>query len=367
MRAFVHRYLLIIDRFIIKKYLGTFVFTMAIFLVISVVFDISQKLENFTDHHAKLHDIVFGYYAGFIPYYLNLLSPLINFLAVIFFTAKTANQTEIVPILSGKVSFNRFLRPYFIAATLIFIVSFFANVYLIPYTNHLKNRFENANGITDNDPNKSQVHMQIDKHTYVYLDQYNPAVHTGYQFIMEKFDEDTLREKLIANQVTYDSVKRIWSLKDYTVKYVNGLREQFIRSGAKKDTVLDMRPTDFIVYDNEYSAMSLNDLNKNINTEKLRRPEVLNKLYYEKLHRFVYPLSAYVLTVLGVALSSRKVRGGVGLPLGIGIILCFTYVIIERFAVVFSVNGGVPPIVAVMIPNILFSMIGGYLLIKAPK
>ena len=209
--------------------------------------------------------------------------------------------------------------------------------------------------------------MQIDKHTYVYLDQYNPAVHTGYQFKMEKFDDDTLREKLIAKQVTYDSVKRVWSLKDYSVKYVNNLREKFISSGIKKDTVLDMRPTDFIAYDNEYSALSLNDLNKNITTEKLRRPEVLNKLYYEKLHRFVYPLSAYVLTVLGVALSSRKVRGGVGLPLGIGIILCFTYVIIERFAIVFSVSGGLPPAFAVMIPNILFGIIGGYLLIKAPK
>jgi lipopolysaccharide export system permease protein len=358
---------MIIDRFIIKKYLGTFIFTMAIFMVISVVFDVSEKLENFTDHHAKLYNIVFGYYAGFIPYYLNLLSPLINFLAVIFFTAKMASQTEIVPILSGRASFNRFLRPYFIAATLIFIVSFFANVYLIPYTNHLKNRFENANGLGGSDPNKSQVHMQIDKHTFVYLDKYDPGMHMGYQFIMEKFNSDTLREKLIAKQVTYDSVKRVWSLKNYTVKYVNGLREQFVSNGTKKDTVLDMRPTDFIVYDNEYSAMSLNDLNKNIATEKLRRPEVLNKLYYEKLHRFIYPLSAYVLTVLGVALSSRKVRGGIGLPLGIGIILCFSYVIIERFAIVFSVNGGVPPIIAVMIPNTLFGILGWYLLLKAPK
>ncbi|MGN8069173.1 LptF/LptG family permease [Mucilaginibacter sp. 22184] len=367
MKAFIHRHLKVIDRFIMGKYLGTFVFTMGIFAAVSVVFDVSEKLDNFTNKHASLHDIIFQYYAGFVPFYLNMLSPLINFLAVIFFTAKMANQTEIVPILSGKASFNRFLRPYFIASTIIFVVSFFANVYLIPYTNHLKNDFENANGITDNDPTKIEVHMQIDKHTFVYLQNYDPTVHTGYQFIMEKFNGDTLREKLIANQVTYDSVKRIWSLKNFSVKYINGLKEQFFNNVPQKDTVLDMHPTDFVVYDNVYAAMSLKDLNKNIDKEKLRRPEVLNNLYYEKYHRFIYPLSAYVLTVVGVALSSRKVRGGVGLPLGIGIILCFTYIIVERFAIVFSIKGGVPPIFTVFIPNTTFGLLGYYLLLKAPK
>jgi lipopolysaccharide export system permease protein len=293
----------IIDKFIIGKYLGTFVFTLAIFMVISVVFDVSEKLDNFTGKHASLHDIVFHYYAGFIPYYLNLLSPLINFLAVIFFTAKMANQTEIVPILSGKVSFNRFLRPYFMASTIIFIISIFANVYLIPYTNRLKNDFENANGMTDNDPAKSGVHMQIDKHTFVFMQEYDETRHAGRLFIMEKFNGDTLREKLLAQTAVYDSVKGIWSLQNYTVKYVNGLKEQFLSGKAPKDTVLDMHPGDFILYDNVFSAMSLKELNQNIEKEKLRRPEVLNSLYYEKFHRFVYPLSAYVLTILGVSLS----------------------------------------------------------------
>jgi lipopolysaccharide export system permease protein len=365
--AFMNRHLKIIDRFIIRKYLGTFVFTMAIFMVISVVFDVSEKLDNFLNKHATLHDIIFQYYAGFIPYYLNLLSPLINFLAVIFFTDKMANQTEIVPILSGKMSFNRFLRPYFIASTVIFIVSFFANVYLIPYTNHLKNDFENANDMTDNDPAKSGVHMQIDEHAFVYMQSYDPAKHAGNLFIMEKFNGDTLHEKLLAQTAAYDSVKRIWSLKNYTVKYINGLKEQFMSSNTPKDTIIDMHPGDFILYDNVYSAMSLNELNQNINKEKLRRPEILNSLYYEKFHRFVYPLSAYVLTVLGVALSSRKVRGGVGLPLGIGILLCFAYIIVEKFAITFSVKGGLPPVIVVMFPNILFALFGYFLIFKAPK
>lgn len=145
------------------------------------------------------------------------------------------------------------------------------------------------------------------------------------------------------------------------------MKEQFLPNQSQKDTVLDMHPSDFIVYDNVYTAMSLSDLNKNIEKEKLRRPEYLKSIYFEKYHRFVYPLSAYVLTLIGVSISSRKVRGGVGLPLGIGILLCFAYIILERFALVFSVKGGMPPLVAVFIPNVIFGMLGYYLLLKAPK
>src|ERR1700743_629920 len=197
MKAILDRYLKVIDWYIIKKYLGTFVFTLGIFTVVTVVFDISEHLDNFLKNHSTFKEIAFQYYAGFIPFYLNLLSPLINFLAVIFFTAKMANQTEIVPILSGRASFNRFLRPYIIASTLIFIVSFFANVYLIPYTNRLKIDFENSHGFNgDQDPTKSEVHLKLDKGTYVYMQTLDPVVRTGYTFILEKFDGDVLREKL---------------------------------------------------------------------------------------------------------------------------------------------------------------------------
>src|ERR1700761_627447 len=164
MRKLYHKYVKVIDRYIIGKYLGTFVFTLGIFVVVSVVFDISEHLDNFLSKHATVEQIAFQYYAGFIPFYINMLSPLINFLAVIFFTAKMANQTEIVPILSGKASFNRFLRPYFISASLIFVVSLFANVYLIPYTNDLKVKFENSHGF-NGDPSKNEVHLQLDKRT----------------------------------------------------------------------------------------------------------------------------------------------------------------------------------------------------------
>jgi len=368
MRAILNRYLKVIDRYIIKKYIGTFVFTLGIFVVVTVIFDISEHLDNFLKNHSTLEEIAFKYYAGFIPFYINLLSPLINFLAVIFFTAKMANQTEIVPILTGKVSFNRFLRPYFICATLIFIVSFFANIYLIPFTNKLKITFENSHSFNADDPTKSEVHIQLDKHTFVYLQSYDPTIHTGYQFIMEKFDNDKLREKLVASTISYDSVKRIWTMSNYNVKYINGLKEKWIdNTGKKKDTVLDMHPTDFIVYDNVYSAMSTSDLSKNITREELRGTGALKDMQYEKYRRFIYPLSSYVLTLIGVSISSRRVRGGIGLPLGIGIFLCFAYIVVDKFALVFAVKGNWPPMLAVCMPNGLFGLVGYYLLSKAPK
>ncbi|MDP9080561.1 MAG: LptF/LptG family permease [Bacteroidota bacterium] len=368
MRAFLRRYLKTIDRYIIKKYLGTFAFTLGIFVVITVVFDISEHIDNFLKNHSTLQEIVFKYYAGFIPFYMNLLSPLINFLAVIYFTAKMANQTEIVPILSGKASFNRFLRPYFICATLIFIVSLFANLYLIPFTNNLKITFENSNQFNGDQDVKNEVHIQLDKHTFVYVQSFDNTIHTGYQFILEKFDGDQLREKLYANTIVYDSVKRVWTLRAYTIKYVNGLKEKYVDSTSRqKDTVLDMRPVDFIHYDNVYTAMSTRDLNRNIEKEKIRGTGALKEMLYEKYRRFVYPLSSYVLTLIGVSISSRKVRGGIGLPLGIGIFLCFAYIVIDRFALVFAVKGSMVPLIAVCMPNGIFALVGLYLLSKAPK
>ena len=366
MKAFLKRYLKVIDLYIIKKYLGTFIFTLSIFSVVMVVFDISEHLDNFLKKQSTLHDIAFQYYAGFIPFYLNYLSPLINFLAVILFTAKMANQTEVVPILTSKASFSRFLRPYFITATMIFIVSFFANVYLIPYTNRLKVDFENSH-FSDSDPTKNEVHMQLDKNTYVYVRSFDNASKTGYLFIMEKFNGDEMIRKLVATNITYDSVKRIWKMKAYSDRHINGLKETMVWHGDTRDTTLDMRPEDFEVRDNQYSAMSMKVLNKNIEKAQIRGTGELTDMLFEKYHRFVYPLSTYVLTLIGVALSSRKVRGGIGLPLGLGIILCFTYILVERFALVFSIKGGAPPLISVFMPNVLFGAFGYYLLVKAPK
>jgi lipopolysaccharide export system permease protein len=362
---FLDRYIKIIDWYIIKKYLGTFVFTLAIFTVISVVFDISEKLDDFLKGNATQSQIIFQYYGGFIPFYLNFLSPLINFIAVIFFTAKMADQTEIVPILCGKASFNRFLRPYFIASTLIFITSIIFNQLIIPETNRLMTNFTNTY-LKDNNTTRNNVHIKLDNSTYVYMESFENKSNTGYRFSLENFDKDELKSKLMSDRISWDSVGKKWKIYNYTIRYVNGLKEKMV-SGTEKDTTLDMRPIDFDLRDNIYSAMNYKELNEKIDKEKIRGSGIMVNLELEKYKRWTYPFSTYVLTLIGVALSSRKVRGGVGLPLGIGIGLSFLYILLIQFSNVFALKGGLPPIIAVIIPNMIFGTIGVILAIKAPK
>jgi lipopolysaccharide export system permease protein len=356
----------ILDWYIIKKYLGTFSFTLAIFTVIIVIFDVSEKLDDFLRHNAPVSEIIFSYYAGFIPFYLNFLSPLINFIAVIFFTAKMADQTEIVPILSSGVSFKRFLWPYVISSTVIFIVTLIFNLFIIPETNELKIDFENIYVNPKSDNSKMYTHMQIDKNSYVYIENFDNNQKTGYKFVLEKFSGYDLKEKLVADKITWDSLKSKWIIENYTIRKIDGLKES-MNMGTRKDTTLDMRPKDFEIYDNIYQAMNMRELDERIEKEETRGTGVMVDLQLEKYKRFVYPLSAYVLTLMGVSLSSRKVRGGIGLPLGLGIFLSFAYILFIQFANMFALKGGLPPLVAVFIPNVIFGILGIYLLIKAPK
>ncbi|MEC3878886.1 LptF/LptG family permease [Parapedobacter sp. 10938] len=359
-------YLNTIDRYIIGKYLSTFLFTMAIFTVVAVVFDISERLDDFMKHDAPFSKIVFEYYAGFVPFYLNMLSPLINFIAVIFFTAKMADQTEIVPILSGGMSFNRFIRPYMVAATVIFLLNFIFSVYIIPRTNKLKVGFERVyvKPVTNN--SKSSTHMQIDDDTYVYIDNFDNNRKVGYKFTLEKFDDGEMTEKLMAERITWDSVKTNWRIENYSIRLIDSLKEEMIK-GSSMDTVLDMTPRDFEVYDNIFTAMNMRELNARIDKEETRGTGMMTDLLLEKYKRFVTPLAAYVLTIMGVALSSKKVRGGIGLSLGIGIALSFTYIVFIQFATMFSLKGGLAPLIAVFIPNVIFGLLAVYLLYKAPK
>lgn len=358
--------LTIIDRYIIKKYIGTFLYTMAIFTVVAVIFDVSERLDDFLKYKAPLSKIVFEYYAGFIPFYLNFLSPLINFIAVIFFTAKMANQTEIVPILSGGMSFNRFLRPYFISATIIFFITLAFNIYIIPRTNKLKVGFENVYVKPLPNNTKLSTHMQIDQNSYVYVESFDNDNKIGYNFILEIFEGKELKEILIADRITWDSVNVKWNIHNYSVRTIDSLKETMTK-GELRDTTLDMSPKDFEIYDNLFTAMSNSELSTRIEKEKTRGTGLMVNLKLEKYKRYIYPFSAFVLTLMGVALSSRKVRGGIGLSLGVGIGLSFTYILFIQFATMFSLKGGLSPLLATLIPNIIFGIIAVYLIIKAPK
>lgn len=357
----------IIDWYIISKYLGTFLYTLSVFVVIIIIFDLSEKLDDFLANNLSVWEVISLYYAGSIPFYVNMLSPLINFIAVIFFTAKMADQTEIVPILSGGVSFNRFLAPYFVSAFIIFAANLASNLYILPYTNQLKNNFENMY-IKKNDPSsKLNIHMKLDEKTYIYMESFDNKSKSGYRFELDNFKGDVLTKKLIADEIKWDSVKHTWTLINYSVRTVDSLKETLTSSTTPKDTVLDMRPNDFSAYDNIYENLSNRELEEKIKKERIRGSGIWNDLLFERYKRYLHPLSAFVLTLIGVALSSRKVRGGVGLPLGIGIGLSFAYIVFNQFAKMFSLKGGIPPLLAVILPTVLFGLLGLYLLKKAPK
>ncbi|TDG36324.1 YjgP/YjgQ family permease [Pedobacter changchengzhani] len=358
----------IIDRYIIGKYLGTFIYTLAIFVIIIIVFDLSEKLDNFLKSGLTLWGILSKYYAGSIPFYVNMLSPLINFIAVIFFTAKMADQTEIVPILSGGISFNRFLFPYFVAASVIFSANLLSNLYLLPYTNKLKNEFENTYVRTNDASSKSNIHMKLDKKTYVFIESFDNKTNSGYHFSLDNFNGDVLTKKIVAENIKWDSLKRQWQLSNYSIRNINGLKESMIYgNGKQKDTILDMRPDDLSAYDNVVQNLSTTELSEKIRKEKIRGTGIMNDLQFEQYKRYLTPLSAFVLTLIGVALSSRKVRGGVGVSLGIGIFLSFAYIVFNQFTQMFSLKGGLPPFIAVLLPTIFFTILGLILIKKAPK
>ena len=358
----------IIDRFIIGKYLGTFIYTLAIFVIIIIVFDLSEKLDDFLKSDLGLWGVLTKYYAGSIPFYINMLSPLINFIAVIFFTAKMADQTEIVPILSGGVSFNRFLWPYFISASIIFSANLISNLYILPYTNTLKNNFENTY-VKRNDPStKLNIHMKLDDKTYIYIESFDNKTNYGYRFSLDNFNGDILTKKIVADNIKWDSLKRKWQLSNYSIRKIDGLKETMIYGNGKlKDTILDMRPDDFSAYDNVVQNLTTPELSEKIRKEKIRGSGIMNDLLFEQYKRYLHPLSAFVLTLIGVALSSRKVRGGVGVSLGIGIFLSFAYIVFNQFTQMFSTKGGLPPFIAVLAPTIFFGILGLYLLRRAPK
>ena len=358
----------IIDRYIIKKYLSTFLFTVGIFIIVIVVFDVSEKLDDFLKNKAPMSQVFLQYYAlGSIPFFLNMLTPLINFIAVIFFTSKMADQTEIVPILSGGMSFNRFLRPYMISASIIFAFTLVSNLWIIPYTNKIKVKFENVY-VKPHKISSSTLstHMQIDSNTYVYIDNFDTQGSIGYNFSMEKFDGDILIEKLMASRISWDSVATNWKIEDYTIRTIDGLKEK-MDQGSVRDTTLDMLPRDFEVYDNVFTAMDTKELNDRIRKEESRGTGMMTDLLLEKYKRYIGPFSAYILTLMGVSLSSKKVRGGIGLSLGIGIGLSFGFLVLVQFSTMFSLKGGLPPLIAILIPNVLFLALGLWLKYKAPK
>ncbi len=362
----MNKYIKRLDWYIIKKFLGTYVFMIVLIISIAVVFDINEKIDKFMTNNASLEGIVFDYYLNFIPYYTNLFSPLFVFLAVIYFTSKMSNNSEIIAILSTGISFRRFLKPYMMSAFIIAVFTFIFGGYIIPKANATRIEFEH----TFVDPRKKKtgdrdIQFKVGPGTIVYFGNFDLASNTGYNFSMDHFDNLNLNSRLTAQSIKYDSAYN-WTIRNYQVREFDGLIET-IHTGSSIDTVLQIVPNDFIIASSDQQMMTSPDLSNYISSQKERGMGNIQPFQIEYHSRIAMVFSAFILTIIGASISARKVKGGMGLNIGIGLALSMAYILFMTVSSTFAIKGGMSPFIAAWIPNIFFSGIAFYLYKRAPN
>jgi len=356
----------VLDKYIIKKFLGTYFFSIILIISIAVVFDVSEKIDDFIEKDAPFNAIIFDYYLNFIPYFANLFSSLFIFISVIFFTSKLAYNTEIVAILSSGVSFNRFLRPYLISAGFLAMFSFLLNNYIIPPANATRLQFEEQyirNRVTNHSRN---IHKQILPGQYFYLQSYTVKTQTGYKFTLEQFKDGKLISKLTSDQLRWDSTVGKWQTSHYFIRNIKANGDEIIK-GTSIDTTLNILPEDFARRENIVEAMNLTELSEFIEKQKMQGAENVVALNVHWHQRFAYPFSAFILTLIGVALSSHKRRGGIGIQIGVGIGLSFSYILVMQISTNITIGNGYNPFIGSWTPNFLYSIIALFLYKIAPK
>ena len=359
----------IIDMYIIRKFLGTFFFSLVAILTIAVVFDFAEKVDNFMQNHAPVKAIIFNYYFNFIPYFATLFSPLFVFIAVIFFTSKMAINTEIIAILNSGMSFRRLMWPYFLSSLVIAVFTFTLTNFVIPHANLIRMTFEDK--YYHNSPYRfgsiQEFHRQVYPNIYAYMEYYDPSSQLGRNFSLERFDDNGhLLSKLMATQVRWDTTLRKWSVFDYYVRDIDGTKES-IRKGIRIDTALTFKPENFARDPGIVGTMTFRELNDYIDLLRLQGSEELKLYMIEKHRRYSTSFAVFILTLIGVSLSSQKIRGGIGMQIGIGLALSFSYILFMQFSSQFSLKGDLDPMLALWIPNILYAVIAMFLYRIAPK
>jgi len=357
----------IIDKYIIKQFLGTFFFSIILLIFIVIIFDVSEHIDDFLKHDTPLKAIIFNYYLNFIPHFVNLFSYLFVFIAVIFFTSRMAANTEIIAILSSGISFRRLLFPYLVSASILGLMSFLLGNFIIPYTNRGKLAFERQYIKDPKAFNDMNIHKQVSPGTYIYLENFNLKTKTGWKFSLETFKDDRdLRYKLMADRVEWDSIRSKWILYNYFVRKLN-VNSETIRTGQRMDTVFPFRPSDFNEDIEEVSVMNYFVLQDHLRKIEMRGDPDVIKYKVKKYERIVFPFATLVLTLIGVSVSSRKTRGGVGFSLGFGLALTFLYILFMQVFTVLATFGNFPPLLAVWTPNLIFAAVALILVRTAPK
>jgi lipopolysaccharide export system permease protein len=356
-----------IDAYIVSKFITTFFIALILIIGIVIIFDISEKIDNFVAKEAPLKAVVFDYYLNFIPYFMNMFSPLFVFITVIFFTSKMAADSEIIAILSCGISFHRMMVPYIFSATLIALLSLCLNLFIIPDANKTRLEFENQYVKTRFKSVGRNVHYQISPGEFVFAESFSSWNNTAYRFTLEKIVDNKLVSKISAESAVYNEEKDVWTLKKYFIRDYNDDLTDRIRSGKQLDTTLALSSKDFYLTEKTVETLNYNELNNLIDTQKMRGDANVKFALIEKNTRFALPFSAFILTIMGVALSSKKRRGGIGWNIGIGIALAFTYILFLRFSQMFVHTDTLPPAIALWLPNIVFAIIAGFLYKIAPK
>ena len=332
--------------------------------VISIVFDISEKIDNIIQHHVSL-GIVLRYYMNFIPGIINRVSQFIIFLSALYFTSRMANQTEFLPILSSGVSYYRILAPYIVVGLIITGGDFYMKNYVIPHSIKEVINFEDLYVVSDK-PGHSNYHVQIDKHTQFYVSTFNNE-NRATRFAIQKFDNSrNLIYELNANIATYDSLKNVWHLQRYHIRTINEMHET-LKFGDSMDIRIPITSRDFLSKERNLPGMTTPEINQFIAEEKIKGEDFFGSAYVEKYKREAIPFANLIFIMIAVAIATRKVRGGMGIHLIAGILIGFTYEIVMQFSTTFSIKSDFPPLLSVWLPNIIYAALAVYLLKTTPK
>ena len=363
------RYLKILDWYIIRKFIGTYIFSIVLIISISIVFDINENLAKFTQYHAPLRAIVVDYYLNFVPYFANLFSPLFVFIAVIFFTSKLAGNSEIISILATGTSFKRLMRPYMFSCVLISGLTFYLSAYIIPHGTVIRQNFETMYKNKKKNTSAENVQLQVGRGVIAYIQHYDDNQKKGYGFCLDKFENKKLVSHLTATEVQYDTIsdsKYHWKLSNWKIRQLKGLREQ-ITSGSQRDTVIQMEPTDLVYSKGQQETFTSPELKEYISKQIDRGSGNVVQYQVEYHKRIASSFASFILTTIGASLSSRKRKGGMGMYLGIGLALSFAYIMLQTVSATFAINASFPPMLAAWVPNAIFAVIAWFCYRKAPN
>lgn len=356
-----------LDWYIIRKFVSAYLFAVAALSVIIVVFDMSERIDDFVEKKAPLRAIIFDYFCNAVPFYVNTFSALFAFIAVIFFTSKLASHTEIVAMLSTGVGFNRILRPYFYVALAITLASCFLSNFVIPNATAVRYQFEERYIRNPYHNSEKHIHRQVSPGVFVYLESFNVSDQIAYKFSIEHIENNRLKSKITSSYAHWDTSIGKWRMHNYVHRIIGDTAETIV-SGIQLDTAPNITGKDFSVRLNRYmETMGYRELNEYIATLELQGATIINDVLIEKHKRFAYPMANLILMVIGVTVSCRKTRGSIGLNIGLGIALSFGYILFQRFSEMFVQGGLLTPAIALWIPNFLFMAVAGYMYYRTPK